>query len=244
MTWNIQSFSTRSAMETNALKILLVEDDDDLRGATLAFLQRAGHFVRGVTMAEELQDVAGGFIADVYLVDINLPDEDGLSLTKRLRASHPSAGIIITTGRTHISDKVAGHESGADFYLTKPVDPDELIAFVNSLGKRKHNHIEQDNLMKLDLVRRQLLGPNGAVDLTTSDTLILNALIRAPGQSLERWQIGELINDGKPNPPSRATIEMRITRLRRKLASAGAPSLSIKSEYKIGYTLCCSVVIR
>lgn len=231
-------------MESIALKILLIEDDDELRDATLAFLQKAGHFVRGITMAEELQDVAGSFVADVYVVDINLPDEDGLSLTRRLRAAHPKVGIIITTGRTHISDKVAGHESGADVYLTKPVDPGELIAFVNSLGKRKHNHIEQHNLMKLELVRRQLVGPKGTVDLTTSDMTILSALIRAPGHRLERWQIGELITEGKANLPQPATIEMRITRLRRKLTSAGAPSTSIKSLHSFGYQLTCSVVLQ
>jgi len=231
-------------MESIALKILLVEDDDELRGATLAFLQKSGHFVRGITMAEELQDVAGSFVADVYVVDLNLPDVDGLSLVRRLRASHPKVGIIITTGRTHISDKVAGHESGADVYLTKPVDPDELIAFVNSLGKRKLNHVEHHSLMTLDLLRRQLVGPKGTVDLTTSDMLILGALIRAPGHSLERWQIGELITEGQEKFLQRATIEMRITRLRKKLTAAGAPSTSIKSQHNVGYQLTCSVVLQ
>ena len=231
-------------MEAIALKVLLVEDDDELRGATLAFLQKAGHFVRGVSMAEDLQDEAGNFFADVYVIDINLPDEDGLSLTRRLRTSHPNVGIIITTGRTRISDKVVGHESGADIYLTKPVDPNELIAFVNSLGKRKHIHIVNQSLLTLDLLSRQLVGPKGTVDLTSSDTLILSALIRAPGHSLERWQIGEIITAGNENLPQGATIEMRITRLRRKLTSAGAPSTSIKSQYNFGYQLTCSVVLR
>lgn len=227
-----------------ALKILLIEDNDELREATLAFLQNQGHYVRGVPMAEEIDDVTGGFVPDVYVIDLNLPDEDGLSLTRRLRASHPNVGIVISTARTQIGDKVIGYESGADLYLTKPVHPQELMAGISALGKRLRTSSARKDALVLHLSRLHLVGPDGMVDLTASDVQILCALARAPGQSLERWQLAEIIGAGTENMPTAATMEMRIARLRKKLASAGAAQPSIKALHKVGYTLCCPVVLQ
>jgi DNA-binding response OmpR family regulator len=180
----------------------------------------------------------------VYVIDLNLPDEDGLSLTRRLRASHPNVGIVITTARAQIGDKVVGYESGADLYLTKPVHPQELMAGVAAVGKRLRTLSRPHHTMTLNLSRMQLSGPDGNADLTSSDALILSALARAPGQTLERWQVAEIVASGKEDLPSAATIEMRITRLRKKLSSVGAPSPCIKALHKVGYTLCVSVVIQ
>lgn len=232
-------------LDNVALKILVVEDNDELRTATLAFLQSQGHYVRGVSMAEDIDDMTGGFVPDVYVIDLNLPDEDGLSLTRRLRASHPDVGIIITTARTQIGDKVVGYESGADHYLPKPVHPQELLACANALGKRlQMQSLQQQGALTLHLTGMFVNGSAGRADLTGSDALILTALARAPGQSLERWQIAEIIADnGSASTPSTATMEMRITRLRKKLVNAGAPAPGIKAMHKVGYTLCCPVVM-
>lgn len=228
-----------------ALKILVVEDNDELRAATLVFLQNQGHYVRGVSMAEDIDDMAGGFLPDVYVIDLNLPDEDGLSLTRRLRASHPGVGIIITTARTQIGDKVVGYESGADHYLPKPVHPQELLACANALGKRLHMRSQQlHDALSVNLTGMFVTGSLGSVSLTSSDILILTALARAPGQSLERWQIAEIIScNNTVSSPSTATMEMRIARLRKKLVHAGSPLPGIKAVHKVGYALCCPVVI-
>ena len=87
--------------------------------------------------------------------------------------------------------------------------------------------------------RLLVTGPCGSVELSASDIQVLSALIRAPGQSLERWQIAELISAGPDQEPSPAMIEMRIARLRKKLATAGAPQPCIKAMHKVGYALCC-----
>lgn len=230
-------------MQDIALKILVVEDNDALLEATLAFLQNQGHYVRGVAMAEDIDDLPGGFVPDVYVIDLNLPDEDGLSLTRRLRATHPNVGIVITTARAQIGDKVIGYESGADLYLTKPVHPKELMAGVAALGKRLRTQSEPHAIV-LDLQRMQLRGPEGTADLTASDAIILSALARAPGQKLERWQIGEVVGGSDTEPPSAATLEMRITRLRKKMALVGAPAPCIKALHKVGYTLCCPILMN
>ena len=153
-------------MQDVALKILVVEDNDALREAMLEFLQQQGHYVRGVPMAEDIDDVTGGFIPDVYVIDLNLPDEDGLSLTRRLRAAQPNVCIVITTARVQIGDKVLGYESGADLYLTKPVDSRELMAGVSALGKRLRTLGKNHSAFLLDLERMQLSGPSGKVELT------------------------------------------------------------------------------
>jgi DNA-binding response OmpR family regulator len=225
-----------------ALKILVVEDNDQLREATLAFLQSRGHYVRGVPSAEELGDVSGSFVPDVYVIDLNLPDEDGLSLVRRLRSVQPNVGIVITTARAQIGDRVIGYESGADLYLTKPVAPQELLAGISALAKRVKAKAPHDGTLRFDLGRSLLTGPQGSAELTGGEAGLLAALARAPGQSLERWQVAEASGTGDEQP-SAATLEMRIARLRKKLEAAGAEPPTIKALHKRGYTLCCPIVL-
>jgi DNA-binding response OmpR family regulator len=231
-------------MHDIALKVLVVEDNDALREATIAFLQHEGHYVRGIAQAEEIDDIPGGYFADVYVIDLNLPDEDGLSLTRRLRAAHPNAGIVIVTARTRIGDKVLGYDSGADLYLTKPVDPQELRAGIRALGKRLLTFGWQAQAIVLDLKRMLLISPEAQVEMTANDALLLSALARAPGHKLERWQIAEIVGGTDAETPSASTLEMRISRLRKKLATVGAPPPHIKAMHKVGYTLCTPVVMK
>ncbi|WP_439114115.1 response regulator transcription factor [Hydrogenophaga sp.] len=227
-----------------ALKILVVEDNDELREATLAWLQQQGHEVRGVFMAEDVLDTGPGFLPDVYVIDLNLPGEDGLSLTRRVRAMQPGAGIVITTARTQIGDKVVGYECGADLYLTKPVHPRELIAGIESLGKRLGQDKTTSRQLQLQVSRRLLTGLNGTVELTTGEAMVLIALARAPGLTLERWQLIELIGGGNTMSASPASLEMRVTRLRKKLVQAGAEQPCIQTLHKTGYTLAHPVLLR
>ena len=231
-------------MHDRSLKVLLIEDNDQLREATLAVLGQKGHEVVGISMAEDLVDVTGGFMPDVYIIDVMLPDEDGLSLTRRLRANHPQAGIIITTALTTISDKVEGYASGADLYLSKPVHPRELIASLEALGNRiKPRTSDQVQGLVLQVSRLRLVGPNGDLDVSISDVMILSAFIRAPGQRLERWQISEIVSKTQDPHPSASMIEMRIARVRKKLLMAGAVQPCMKAVHKVGYVLCCPVTL-
>lgn len=230
-------------MPSRALKILLLEDNDDLREGWLAFFQSQGHYVRGVALADELLDESGDFSADVYVIDLNLPDADGLDVVKRLRSVQPHVGIIISTARTHIGDKVEGYDSGADIYFTKPVDPVELMAGINALAKRRSAAVGEEDHLHLKVDTHQLCGPASTVDLTPSETLILSGLARAAGQPLARWQIAELLGVGE-QLPSDAMLEMRIARLRKRLFAVGAQAPCIRAMHKRGYVLCCKVVLE
>jgi len=230
-------------MDRLALKILLVEDNDALREATLAFLQRCGHYVREVASAEEVHDVEGGFVPDVYIIDLVLPAEDGVSLTRRLRAAHPGVGIIIVTALARIGDKVVGYRSGADLYLTKPLDPEELIASLESLGSRMRNTAPTPDTLLLRVANLKLTGRLGEVPLSAGEVTILSAFARAPGRSLERWQLLEVIGSDPSSQPSAGNMEMRLTRLRKKLTAVGAEPPAIKAVHKVGYTLCVPVML-
>ncbi|MEY3981861.1 MAG: hypothetical protein RLZZ281_730 [Pseudomonadota bacterium] len=229
-------------MTLRALKILILEDNDDLREGWLAYFQSQGHYVRGVALADELLDESGDFSPDVYVIDLNLPDADGLDVVKRLRAVHPHVGIVITTARTHIGDKVEGYGSGADIYFTKPIDPQELMAGITALAKRHQPNAVPEDVLHLQLDRHVLKGPRAEVDLTPSETMLLASLVRAASQPLARWQLAEILGASE-ELPSDAMLEMRITRLRKRLTAAGAEAPAIRAMYKKGYLLCCSVVL-
>ena len=115
------------------LNIVVVEDNDDLREAIVEVLSALGHRVLGLTCAEELGDEGAQAVIDLLVVDLNLPGEDGVSLTRRLRQIHPGLRILMMTARDTVRDKVSGYEAGADMYLTKPVSIEELTAAVQSL---------------------------------------------------------------------------------------------------------------
>lgn len=229
-------------MPAFALKILIIEDNEDIRNGWLTFFQSRGHYVRGVALAEELLDESGDFMPDIYVVDLNLPDADGLDLVKKLRKVHPNVGIVITTARSQIGDKVVGYESGADIYFTKPVAPSELMADVAALAKRLRPTTGQTHALHLRLGRHVLDGPEGSVALSPNESILLAALVRAAGQPLARWQLAEVLGAGE-ELPSAATLEMRIARLRKKLAAAGDQTATIRAIYGRGYLLAGTVLL-
>ena len=227
---------------TFALKILIVEDNDDLREGWMSFFQKQGHFVRGVGLAAEILDESGDFTPDVYVIDLNLPDTDGLVLVKKLRQVHPKVGIIISTARSMIGDKVIGYESGADIYFTKPVDPVELMAGIAAIAQKQLSTNVESKILYLIPERHVLKGLNGIVNLGPNETILLAGLVRAGGQPLAPWQLAELLGLSDALPTA-AALEMRIARLRKKLISAGAASPGIRSVYNRGYILCCKILI-
>jgi DNA-binding response OmpR family regulator len=150
------------------LSIVLVEDNDDLRELTADALRGEGHRVVALSCAEELEDHAAGAAADVFLIDLNLPGEDGFSLSRRIRQVHPLVGIIIVSARSDLQDKIVGYDSGADWYLPKPVPFGELSAALKSFARRRQ--AQQFETVSpagsLRLQQRELHGPAGSVRLT------------------------------------------------------------------------------
>ena len=220
------------------LSIVLVEDNDDLRELTADALRGEGHRVLALSCAEELDDQPGGEAADVFLIDLNLPGEDGFSLSRRLRQVHPLVGIIIISARSDLQDKVVGYDSGADWYLPKPVPFAELSAALKSFARRRQaqrfDSVTPAGSLRLQL--RELQGPSGPVRLTASEEVLLTAFARAPSGRLESWQLLELLGLDSADS-SKTSLEIRITRLRKKLLQAGAQGHCLESIRNVGYQL-------
>jgi DNA-binding response OmpR family regulator len=127
------------------LKITIIEDYDDFRNELCEILRDAGHDVIGLPMAEDIDDEPVGSVSQLYIIDLNLPGEDGLSLAARIRRAQPEAGIVIASARNLVVDRIAGYEAGADIFLTKPFSLEELGAVVAGFGQRLSNRIGTDS---------------------------------------------------------------------------------------------------
>ena len=225
-----------------SLHILVVEDNDSLREATVDFLNARGHHATGVVCAEDLDDTPTRDVPDLYLIDVNLPGEDGFHLADRLRKSQPMAGIVLMTARSQLSDRIEGYSSGADNYLIKPVEQIELLACIQNLARRLKPALTdpaQDGL-ELNCQTLSLRGPKGKATLTHGESKLLAGLIRAAGQKLERWQAMQLV-DPEDKGLVTANLEMRISALRRKLAHCGASGEAILTLRGFGYALTCTI---
>jgi DNA-binding response OmpR family regulator len=132
------------------VRIIVVEDHDDLREATVDALARMGHGVRGLARAELLDGEFPTFRPHLLVLDLNLPGEDGISLARRFRRSHPGIGIVMVTARNQTEQKIDGYDSGADIYLTKPVSIDEVAAAIHALSRRITIWAGETALMEMD----------------------------------------------------------------------------------------------
>ena len=224
------------------LNIVVVEDHADLREATVAALCSMGHDARGIDCAEELDDELGAFHADLLVLDLNLPGEDGLSLARRIRAAEPGIGIIMVTGRTQVNDRMRGYGSGADIYLPKPASVEELGAAIQALARRIRPTAPAQDALCLNPVTLQLQGPRQMVDISYHESTLLFAWSKAKDHRLENWQLMALSGNAVEDQ-SKAALEVQIGRLRKKLEQAGAPTPTIKAIRGTGYQLCVAIQI-
>lgn len=231
-----------TAQSATSLHILVIEDNDSLRQATVDFLCQHGHQATGLVCAEDVDDTPLGFVPDLYLIDVNLPGEDGFSLAQRLRLAQPSAGIVVITARGQLQDRLQGYQIGADNYLIKPVESVEMLACINSLAMRLKPPARQSELV-LDGQSLKLRGPQGETQVSQGEFLLLASMCRAAGHKLERWQAMQLID---PNDKGLvgANLEMRISALRKKLVVCGAPEDAIRTLRSYGYSLTHPITIQ
>lgn len=227
-------------MSSNPL-VMLVEDNDGLRDATARILQQHGYDVVDLPCAEDVDDTPLPRKPDMYVLDLNLPGEDGLSLAARLRQAQPQAGIVVTTARTQVSDRVTGYEAGADLYMPKPVDPQELLAALSALSKRLRQSAAVTTLT-LNSLTQTLSGPGGECRLAQSEQRLLVALASARHQTLERWQVMQQLCPGDAEL-SADNLQNRISVIRRKIASCGVTGESVRAVRGTGYRLCVELAV-
>jgi DNA-binding response OmpR family regulator len=230
----------RIASKNSCLKIAIVEDHDDLRELFVDFLSEKGHDVSGFGCADDLDECLAGETVDLLILDLNLPGEDGYSIARRLRAAHSDIHILMLTARTAVADRLKGYVSGADNYLTKPVSPPELAIVVDSIMRRVVEARERMVDVTVDTARLQLTGPAGIATLTPPEVLLLKNLAEAPGCKLAYWRMLELLQI-ELDDNGKGALEVRVSRLKKKMHEVGAPDPAIKSLWKEGYQLCLPV---
>ncbi len=218
------------------LDIVVVEDHDLVREELVAFLQRPGWLVRGVDCAEALDHALLHRPADLLVVDLNLPGEDGLSICQRLRRTLPDLGLVMLTARILPKDKTAGYQSGADVYLTKPANVGELEAAIVNLARRIHPRVGAGP--QLDLKRLTLAIPLGAqVSLTLLESRLLYELTMAPGRQLSTDTLLRRLDPGQDQPQLRNNLPVTMSRLRNKMTTGLGTHDTIKAIRGFGYQL-------
>lgn len=222
---------------SSRLNVLLVEDHAGLRAAIQETLETAGHDVIGLDCAEAVSELRAFRAFDVAVVDYNLPGEDGLSLVSRLREHCPRVGIVMVTARDALEDKMRGYESGADLYLTKPVDAKELLFAISALARRLLPADATAVRYQLNLALARLVSPEGAVlNLTRREAQVLHGLVLAMDGRLESWQLLEILQQ-EDSERAKQNLEVLISRLRSKLRAHGISSEVLRSERSRGYVL-------
>ena len=227
------------------IQILVVEDHLALLEVTVDILTAQGHVAMGISSAEALDELPSRFAADIAILDLNLPGEDGLSLARRLRHIQPGIGIIMVTARNKLEHKLAGYEHGADLYLTKPTAPEELCATVQALAQRLRRSaaVQPPAAFTLDTAAEMLHTPQGVTALRSSEAKLLHALALAPDNSLAIWQALEKL-DKPMDDQGKAQLEVVVSRLRSKLLAHGALDMPIRALRGIGYRLCLTIKIH
>lgn len=224
--------------------VAVVEDDADLRDDIAFNLRDEGFLVSACVHAMELDAVLEESAVEVVVLDIGLPGEDGLSITRRLRRRWPQLGIVMLTARTGRTDRIEGLEEGADAYLGKPTDYRELALVVRALARRVMVAPATLQGLTLDAAAEILHLPDGgSIDLTPSESLLLARLARAPRQQASRNQLIEALGGDRYNYDERR-LEALISRLRRKLAANGLPVSALTAERGLGYELRIPLIQR
>lgn len=227
-------------MNSSLPSVLFVEDDADLRDELTTCIAGSGYRVQGAGTLHEAEILLAEPF-DLLILDINLPDGSGMELCRRLRP-HIRAGIIICTGRSERSLRISGLKDGADAYLVKPVDPEELEATLASVLRRVGGADLPSSLVatplpapwRLDSLRRTLLTPTGvAIVLTASEAQLINLVLSAPQRQLSRSAL--LSNVDIADGAGSHRLEALISRLRRKVFDRSRQQLPLQSIYGKGY---------
>ena len=227
--------------------ILIVEDDETVQTLLGAYLTDKRFRVTGVCSAAEMAAVQSQERIDLILLDLGLPDEDGLVVTRQLRAMG-STPIIVITAREEREDRIAALELGADDYLVKPFDPEELVLRINNMlardagGEspgRENSRGQRVTFAEfvLDTGEHALRRGDGSeIDLTPAEYNVLSALARASNRVLSRDHLLDAISRGADAPGARV-IDVVISRLRKKLGDNPRKPQIILTVPSFGYRL-------
>jgi DNA-binding response OmpR family regulator len=239
--------SSRPTAGADTGRLLVVDDEPEICGLVAECLGRAGYTVEPCSCGAELDAALAAGTADLVLLDISMPQEDGLSIARRLRASGPTP-IMMLTWLDSVVDRIVGYEVGADDYLAKPFEPRELLARVRAVLRRATlaretqaaaAEVEPDTVcfgkVSLDRAGRCLVDSAGMrAKLTATEYYLLDTFARNPNRVLTRDRLIDDLSDRDSDRIERA-VDIRIARIRRKIEVDPAKPAVIRTVRNVGY---------
>ena len=209
------------------MRILLVEDDRTIARGISFVLQQARMVVDTAETGAEALELAKLYDYDAIIMDVMLPDAEGFDIVRRIRAGKNVAPILMLSGQTKAEHKIKGLNAGADDYLAKPFDQNELVARLQAIVRRSkgfaHSRLEVGGIT-MDLAAREVSVEGQPVALTSKEYAILELLVLRRGAVLSKENFLDHLYGGIDEPDAKI-IDVFICKLRKKLASAGADSL-------------------
>lgn len=231
-------------------RILIVDDDPEIRRLLADYLAKSGFDAYTARDGREMRLALERHAIDFVVLDLNLPDADGLALCRKLRVDS-DLPVLMLTARGEETDRIVGIEMGADDYLVKPFSPRELLARIKSILRRTRTvprnlrpEIHRCLVFSgwtLDTATRALKAPDGVViPLSGGEYRLLRILLEHPNRVLHRDQLTELIHGREAEPYDRA-VDVQVSRLRRRLRDERAEPQLIRTVRGEGYVLATDV---
>ena len=217
--------------------LLIIDDDADLNALLVEYLDPFGFHLRTATTASAGLEAFGQQVPELIILDIMLPDANGLSVCQQIRADR-RVPIIMLSARGEAPDRILGLELGADDYLSKPFEPRELVARIESVLRRAQeanlsSSYRSEGLL-LDVDQRRVTLNQSEVNLTTTEFELLHALMAARGRVLSRDKLLEQLRGIETEAYDRS-IDMAVSRLRDKLGDDSRAPRFIKTVRLTGY---------
>jgi len=234
--------------------ILVVDDDAQIRLLVSRFLQRHGYQVTGAPDGRVMMDILARTTIDLIVLDLMLPGRSGVEVCRDVRTTS-QVPIVMLTARTEESDRIIGLDVGADDYVTKPFSPRELVARIRAVLRRsrtarstsetRRSEIVMFDGWSMDFRRRELQSPTGTlIDLSTGEFDLLVAFVEHANRVLSREALMQFAKARNSGDPFDRTIDVQISRLRRKLEAVANGAQLIKTVRGSGYMFVSDVRVQ
>ena len=231
--------------ESAPLHLLVVDDDDRIRGLLQKFLIRQGYLVSTAGDAARARRLMAGLDFDLLVLDVMMPGEDGVTLTRAMRDQGQMVPVLLLTAKGEAENRIDGLEAGADDYLVKPFEPRELLLRINAILRRVPQPLKAPvpvarsltmGPLRYDIDRAELWQGDQPVRLTTTEVALMRIFAARAGEVVGRDKlVAEL--GGEAGQASERAVDVQITRLRRKLESDPKQPRYLQTVRGEGYRL-------
>jgi two-component system OmpR family response regulator len=219
-------------------RILVVEDEPDLREALVSYLGMEGMCAHGVSSLSDAQSWMAVNPFDILLLDLGLPDGNGLSWLKKQQGLRDK-GVIIATARGDALSRVSGIRAGADVYLVKPVLPEEIVSLVHNLMRRLRG--QSPSTWTFDETGWRLLTPDGRpLKLTHSEYVLIRRLVQSAGDAVTKEELATSLGHNPEHYDFRR-LEILVRRLRNKAKETWSIDLPLETVHRLGYAFIASI---